>query len=215
MEKKRVDIENTIKKSLKVMLGIFISSLGAVFMFKSGLGSAPPATIIEGTKEYFNLTYGMAALFINIFFLSFMILFDRSIIYIGTIVVGLSSGPMIDIANNLMDLILPNFEISLLMKFLFVIIGSILAGIGTGYYISEDFGIGTLEGIMIILNKRLNIPMVYSKWILDIGFIVIGSLMGASWGLGTVISIIVVGPVMMYIINLKKNKKVVDNSKNN
>ena len=60
---------------------------------------------------------------------------------------------------------------------------------------------------MIILNKRLNIPMVYSKWILDIGFIVIGSLMGASWGLGTVISIIVVGPVMMYIINLKKNKK--------
>lgn len=193
--------------AFKIMIGLFIIGFGGAIMLKVGLGSPPQATIIEGASVFFKMDYAMGGLLINIIFFIILFFLDRELISVGTVLL-LLTGFLIEISTYIIDPLNLNL-LSYPMKIVAVIIGSIITGIGTGYYVSINAGVGAIDAMGIVLFKRTKLSMQMTRWITDILIFIIGVLMGGTWGIGTIISIIIVGPVMQIVLKFmdEKNKK--------
>lgn len=196
--------KHLIKASFKIMLGLFIIAIGAAMMLKAGMGSTPQATIIEGTTRFFNLDYTMGGLIANIIFFVILLFLDRDLISVGT-VLPLFMGFLIEVGTYIIEPLQID-GMTLVFRFIFLVIGSIIAGIGTGYYVGLDDGVGAIDAIGIILYRKSKLSLQMSRWITDIVIFIIGALLGGTWGIGTIVSIIIVGPIMQRTINFMEKK---------
>ena len=203
MEKTKIDAKTIIINTLKVCLGLLIAGIGTAFMFNAGQGSAPAATITEGVAVFSKLNYGLSGIIVNVLFLILLIFLDRSLINVGTVLATFCLGYFIDLGVFLLSP-LNIAGMSFMLKTIMMVIGCIITAIGLGYYIGVDFGSGAMDGMSIVLNKKLKIPFTYCRWGMDALLMIIGVVLGASWGLGTVASIVLTGPIMSYIINKMK-----------
>lgn len=201
-----MDWNRIITKTFKVLLGLFITGLGTAFLYELGWGSNPSATMIEGTSIFFNLSYGLAGIVINAAFLILLFILDRKLIGVGTVLTTFFFGYFIDIGVFLLSpLHIP--EMGMVLKVLMLIIGCLLTAIGLGYYVGQFFGAGAMDAMSVILHQRCNIKFSFCRWGLDIIMMVLGVLMGASWGLGTIGTILVTAPIMEFIIDRIKKKE--------
>lgn len=196
--------KHLIKASFKIMLGLFIIGIGAAMMLKAGMGSTPQATIIEGTTRFFNLDYTMGGLIANIIFFVILFFLDRDLISVGT-VLPLFMGFLIEVGTYIIEPLQID-SMTLVYKFIFLVLGSIIAGIGTGYYVGLDDGVGAIDAIGIVLYRKSKLSLQMSRWITDIVIFIIGVLLGGTWGVGTIVSIIIVAPIMQRTINFMEKK---------
>lgn len=87
-----------------------------------------------------------------------------------------------------------------------MLVGCTLTAVGLGYYVGQFFGTGATDGMSVIINERTNIEFKYCRWGMDFIIMIIGLLMGAAWGIGTVASIILTGPIMQFVIDWVKGR---------
>lgn len=200
MEKTNIDKKTILLNTLKVCMGLLVSGIGTAFMFGAGQGSAPAATIVEGLSVFTGISYGLSGIIVNIIFLILLVFLDKSLINVGTVLATFCLGYFIDFGVFLLGP-LNIMEMGFVMKAVMMLIGCVITAVGLGYYIGVDFGSGAMDGMSIVLNKRLKIPFTYCRWGMDALLMIVGVILGASWGLGTVASIALTGPIMSFIIN--------------
>ena len=80
--------------------------------------------------------------------------------------------------------------------------GIILFALGTGMYSAADLGRGSYEAVTFALAEKNNYQVKYVRIALDISVVIIGVLLGGKFGLCTIITVILSGP----IIQLSKNQ---------
>lgn len=199
------NINSKIIKTIKIIIGLLIAGIGTAFLFKLGWGSAPAATITEGVAIFFNTSYGLAGISINIIFLILLIILDKSLIGMGTLLATFFFGYFIDIGVYILTP-LKIVEMGITMQVLMMLIGCILTAIGLGYYVGQFFGTGAIDGMSVVINQRTNIPFKYCRWTMDIIMMLVGVFMGAAWGIGTIASVVFTGPIMQFVINKVKEK---------
>lgn len=194
-----------IGKTIKVLIGLLITGIGTAFLFLLGWGSNPAATMIEGTSVFFSLSYGIAGIAINIAFLILLFILDKKMIGVGTVLTTFFFGYFIDFGVWILGpLNIP--EMGMVFKIVMLLIGCVLTAIGLGYYVGQFFGAGAMDAMSVILHEKCNIKFSYCRWGIDILMMVVGVLMGASWGMGTIGSIILTAPIMEFVIR-KINEK--------
>lgn len=94
---KNTGIKSLLVKTLKICIGLFITGIGTAMMYMVNWGSAPAATIGDGVHVAFHLSYGVAGILVNIFFLVVLVFLDRKLISIGTILATFFMGIFIDV----------------------------------------------------------------------------------------------------------------------
>lgn len=195
-----------IIKIIRILIGLFIAGLGTAFLFQVGWGSAPTSTIIEGVANFFNIGFGPSSFAINIIFLVLLIIFDRSLIGVGTILAALFLGIFIDLGTFLIEpLSIP--EMTRLMKVPMMLAGCVLTPLGLGYYMGQFFGVGAVDSIAVIIFKRLNkIQFKYCRWGIDLLLMVVGIILGAAWGIATIASFVFTGPIIQYVVRWVRGK---------
>jgi len=191
-------IKMILVKSLVVFIGLLATGIGTSIMFQVGMGSAPPGTIIEGVKEFFNVSYGIAGIIVNFSFLVLLFFTERSLIGLGTIAM-LFFGYFVDLGNIIIaPLAIGN--LSGAMQILAMVLGCLVVAVGTGLYLGVNFGSGAIDGLSILFDRKLPLDLKYCRWITDALLVLVGALMGASWGLGTVVAVAITGPILQSII---------------
>lgn len=185
--------------TLRICLGLFITGIGTAMMYLVNWGSAPAATIGDGVHVAFHMSYGTAGILVNILFLIVLVFLDRSLISIGTILATFFLGIFIDVG---VFLIQPFYTdtFSVPAKAAILVLGGIITAIGLGYYVGVNFGIGAIDGMSVALNKKFNIPFTVCRWGVDILITLVGIALGGAWGAGTVVSVIITGPIMQVVI---------------
>lgn len=79
---------------------------------------------------------------------------------------------------------------------------AVLLGFATALYIKTGFGAGPRDAFMLALTQRTNIRIGIIRWIIEIAVVVIGILLGGSFGIGTLIFAILIGPSVDLFFNL-------------
>jgi uncharacterized membrane protein YczE len=171
------------------MSGLFLFGFAAAMMLRAQFGVDPWTVFAEG----FNVTWG--------FGIGWVIVISGLVVLL--IWIPLRQRPGIGTILNAL-LVGPSMEIGLLMVetpehffqrvFLFAA-GLLMMGIASGLYIGARFGPGPRDGLMVGFNARFGWPMWAVRTVVEVTVLAIGWTLGGSFGVGTVIFALAIGPL--------------------
>jgi uncharacterized membrane protein YczE len=108
---------------------------------------------------------------------------------------------LIALAIDIMEPFLPHPE-KLIYQLIQVLSGTILVGIGSGFYLTANLGPGPRDGWMTGLQRITSIPIGRVRTTIEIIALLIGWKLGGVFGLGTIIFAILIGPVVALFLQL-------------
>ncbi len=178
-----------------ISIGLMISSFGTALFYQAGMGSGAMATFSDGLHRLIHISYGTANMAANAVFLILLFVCDRRMIGVGTVLCVFLIGVFVDIGNAVLSW-LPIETASLPIRFACVLAGCAMMGVGLGLYVAVEQGYGALEGLVKYLCARTGLGFDKVKIGQDVLLTGLGILLGAEWGVGTLVSAATIGPIM-------------------
>ena len=91
------------------------------------------------------------------------------------------------------------FHISIGTASFVVALGMILFAVGTGLYASASLGRGSYEAVTFALAEKNHWQIKFVRMALDILVVVTGVLFGGKFGVCTLITVIISGPIIQFV----------------
>lgn len=196
---------NVSKYTIRILLlvgGVMIMALGGSFLLLSNFGGDAILVFQQGVSKLLgfsidNIGYGI--LIINIAFAILMTILDKKMLNVGTVIVALLMGPLIQVvltfnifseATNLTGQIIMN------------ILGCLILSLGVSLYLHAKLGYAPFEGLLIIIQNRFKIRYSIVKMGSDVLLFLIGWSLGGLIGIGSLLTIIIVGPAVDFYLKL-------------
>ena len=80
--------------------------------------------------------------------------------------------------------------------------GTLLVGFGSGIYLIANLGPGTRDGLMTGISKNYNKPISLIRFSIEFTVVFLGWLLGGTFGLGTIIFAVFIGPFISLSLNI-------------
>ena len=174
---------------LKLLIGLFLFSLGIVFTFRANIGYAPWDVFHSGISNKTGISIGTASIIVGLALLIIVKLSGEKL-GLGTVFNMFFIGMFIDFLLKIN--IIPKME-NIVFGIIMLIIGLFILSIGSYFYMISAFGAGPRDNLMVVLTRRTKIPVGICRSIIEISVTLIGWLLGGMIGFGTVIAAIGVG----------------------
>lgn len=195
------------KKIIIIVIGSIIAAYGITLALYAGFGGATLAVLWQGISRTFHISIGMASLIVAIIMIVFSFFYDRSQIHIGTIIYQLVYSLCVDLFANAHV-----YSTHLWVNALIMLLGVMLFAVGTGVYAAASLGRGSYEALTFSLAEKNGWQVKAVRMILDIVMVLTGVLLGGKFGICTIVTIIISGPIIQFTASkakkLLKNKDV-------
>ena len=145
-------------------------------------------------------TFGMASFMVALGMILFVVIYDRSQIHIGTVLYQIVYSACVDLFANCHI-----YSRYVWVNFLIMLLGVILFAVGTGLYASASLGRGSYEAVTFALAEKNNWQVKIVRMILDIVMVVVGVLLGGKFGICTIVTVIISGPVI-HLVNARSKQ---------
>lgn len=186
--------KNWWKKIVVIVIGSMIAAYGITLALYAGFGGATLAVLWQGLSETFHMSIGMASFMVALGMILFVVLYDRSQIHIGTVLYQIVYSACVDLFANCHI-----YSRYVWVNFLIMLLGVILFAVGTGLYASASLGRGSYEAVTFALAEKNNWQVKIVRMILDIVMVVVGVLLGGKFGICTIVTVIISGPVIQLV----------------
>ena len=199
---------NRIKESITMIFGILCMSIAITICSQVSLGTAPCTTLNLGLSHKLSISFGIIQLCVNLIFMIFVILFERKLIGLGTIVNMIGIGFLVDFFTPIYKIIIPHTQ-RLDIRLILLVIAIFIQTLGTSLYLTADSGVAPYDALTLILSKKTKISFSYCRIITDVTCVAIGFSLGSVIGIGTVILAFFTGPLVS-MWNVKVSKPLID-----
>ena len=189
------------KKIIIIVIGSIIAAYGITLALYAGFGGATLAVLWQGISRTFHISIGMASLIVAIVMIVFAFFYDRSQIHIGTILYQIVYSLCVDLFANAHV-----YSMHLWVNALIMLLGVMLFAVGTGFYAAASLGRGSYEALTFSLAEKNGWQVKVVRMILDIVMVIAGVLLGGKFGICTIVTIIISGPVIQFTAS--KTKKI-------
>ena len=178
----------------QLLLGLFFCCFGLAFTIEANLGLNSWDVFHDGFSKLVNVKIGFAGVITGFILLLGWIPL-KQVPFIGTIINILTIGNVIDLTM----LYLPAPEL-MYVRHLYLYFGTIVFAMGVGLYIGAGLGPGPRDGIMTGISK-LGPSIRVTRIGIDFSAFMLGVLLGGSYGYGTVVMVLSVGPIVQYSLS--------------
>ncbi|MCO5220554.1 MAG: hypothetical protein M9947_03105 [Thermomicrobiales bacterium] len=185
-----------MRRSVQLLIGLFLFGVGLAFVVRATLGAAPWDVLTLGISSRVSLTFGTISVIVSFVVLLIWIPL-RQKPGVGTIANALLVGPSADIGLFL----IPETE-TLWVRVAFMLGGITLVGFATGLYIGSRFGPGPRDGLMTGLHRVTGRPIWVVRTLIEATVLVLGWLLGGTVGVGTVAFVLLIGPICQYFMRI-------------
>ena len=200
--KKPLNIKPKIKTLLFLIFGLFLFGLGETLLLASGAGVSPWTVLAEGISIYSSYSVGWSTFWMSLAVLLLWIPLKQKP-GIGTILNVIIIALVFDYTLPY----LPNPE-NYGFKVLQVIIGVLITGLGSGFYLISNLGPGPRDGLMTGVQRITEKPIALVRSTIEVVVVFFGWKLGGTVGLGTIIFALGIGPaVAVGIYFVSKNFK--------
>ena len=185
-------------KTLMIVIGSIISAYGITL--------AILAILWQGLTNVTGMSIGTSSLIVAVAMIIFALFYDRKQINIGTILYQIIYSFFVDVFTKIQhytDIKAVNFVIMLL--------GIAIFSFGTGIYSAADFGRGSYEAVTFSLAEKNGWKIKIVRMVLDIIMVIIGVLLGGKFGICTIATVLLSGPIIQATVSTVKKSKILKN----
>jgi uncharacterized membrane protein YczE len=179
-------------RSASLLFGLFLFALGVVCILESKLGLSPWDVLNQGIAKHTVLSFGMAnvAVAVVVLFIGWSLGGKPGIgtvanaVLVGSLIQGLTSiGAVASLAHEPLGVRIP------------LLVGGVaLIGPASAFYIGADFGAGPRDTLMLVGARRTHLRVAVVRATLELSALVTGIVLGGTFGVGTVLFALGVGP---------------------
>jgi uncharacterized membrane protein YczE len=173
-----------------LMLGNWLYGTGEAILIKADIGQSPGTVLAQGIQNITGDTIGWTSFYISIGVM-FLWIPLKNKVGIGTVLNII----FVSVAIDVMMPVFPSPD-SYAVSVVMVLIGILVIGLGSAFYIPSNLGPGPRDGLMTGLHYRTGIPIGRVRFVIEAVFLLAGWLLGGSVGLGTVLVTVLVGEVV-------------------
>ena len=173
-----------------LMLGNWLYGTGEAILIKADIGQSPGTVLAQGIQNLTGDTIGWTSFYISIGVM-FLWIPLKNKVGIGTVLNII----FVSVAIDVMMPVFPSPD-SYAVSVVMVLIGILVIGLGSAFYIPSNLGPGPRDGLMTGLHYRTGIPIGRVRFVIEAVFLLAGWLLGGSVGLGTVLVTVLVGEVV-------------------
>src|SRR5699024_1124558 len=95
-----------------------------------------------------------------------------------------------------------------IMQFTNFALGIVLVAIGAGVYISANLGAGPRDTLMLLIVKKFGCSITIARTAMEIAVVITGYLLGGPVGIGTILMVFALGPIVQ--LSLEYSKKLLE-----
>jgi len=187
------------KRLLRLLWGLTLCGTGIYLEVRANIGLSPWDAFAMGISLHTGMHFGDAVLWTGAVVLAIDVLL-REKLGVGTILNAILVGKIVDLLDW-MDLV-PQMQ-SLLTGTGLLLAGLVLICIGSYYYISAGWGCGPRDSLMVYLSRRFRrLPIGLARFSVECTVLVVGWLLGAQVGLGTVLFMFGISFMLQLVFSL-------------
>lgn len=171
---------------IKLVFGLFLFALGSFLTIQANIGLASWEAFSIGIADLTNQTYGNILIISGLVILVVDVALKEKIGF-GTILNTILIGTFVDMiqAANIIPQ-MTNFFSGVVL----LLLGQVSICVGSYFYIGASLGCGPRDALMVALGKRMpNVPIGIVRGVIEGTVLLIGWLLSAKIGIGTVISV--------------------------
>ncbi len=186
---------------LALVVGLWIFGTGEAVLIAAGIGVSPWTVLAQGITEQTSFTVGEATFIVSVCVLLLWIPL-RETPGIGTILNAI----LIALSIDVMAPFIPEQE-SLPNAIVQSAFGVMMVGIGSALYLTANLGPGPRDGWMTGVQKKTNWPIGKVRVGIEIIVLSIGILLGGTFGLGTIMFALGIGPAVAISLGITERWK--------
>jgi uncharacterized membrane protein YczE len=181
-------------RGASLVFGLLVFAIAIVLIYESKLGLSPWDVLNQGLAKHTFLTFGTAniAVGITVLFLAWSlggtpwIGTVANAVLVGAFIQGLTSiGPVERLAHDGLPVRIP-----------LLVAGIALIGPASAFYIGADLGAGPRDTLMLVGTRRTRFRLGLVRGTLELTALVVGIVLGGTFGVGTVLFALLVGPIV-------------------
>ncbi|MFU0871325.1 YczE/YyaS/YitT family protein [Kluyvera sichuanensis] len=183
-----------LRRLIQLYIGLILYGVSTAVYVRANLGADPWNVFHLGVSGLTSLDIGMVMILTGAAVLLLWIPL-RQRPGLGTISNVIVLGLAADATLSLM----PPLE-SLWLRAVLLLLAVVLNGMATGMYIGAGFGAGPRDGLMTGIHARTGWPIRRIRTTIELSVLVIGMLLGGTFGVGTVLYALVIGPLIQIFL---------------
>ncbi|MFD1017695.1 YczE/YyaS/YitT family protein [Thalassobacillus hwangdonensis] len=182
------------------IIGLVVSSLGLALIIRSGLGVGPGDSVAVGLSLHLPVTVGTVMIISFLILLGVNAWLERSRPRIESIIPILIRGGTVDF---FLYVFLKDASYELWWsQWLVFTLGLLALGAGIAIYLRTPFPRIPLDHFMMIMNDKTKQSKSFIRILAESTLALIGFLLGAPVGIGTLIVALLLGPMIQYFYTL-------------
>lgn len=178
------------------VLGVLISGFSVGMFNFSAFGMDPFQVLAHGLWRYIPLGFGTFYLILNALMLIVIFLIDRHKLGLGTVINIFLLGYVVEFSSWLFDSLIP--VPTLATRTLLLAVGIVVICFGSSLYYIGDLGVSTYDAVALILSEKKVARFQYCRIGTDLICTAIGYFLGATVGVGTLITAFFMGPLISF-----------------
>lgn len=185
------------EKSRRIIMtisGVLIAGFSVGMFSFSAFGMDPFQVLAHGIWMHTPIGYGTFYSIINLIMLIFIFIIDRKKIGLGTFINIFLLGYVVQLSSWLLETWIPNPTFG--TRVIFLIAGIVIMCFGSSLYYIGDLGVSTYDAVALILSEKKVARFQYCRIGSDLICTLVGYLLGATVGIGTVITAFFMGPII-------------------
>ena len=184
----QLNFKPKVKTLMYLVFGLILFGLGESLLVTANIGGGPWLVLHQGISFKTGYTIGITTFIVSIIVLFIWIPLKQRP-GIGTILNVIIIAIVIDLSLTH----LPYPEIFIL-QFLQVIMGVLLVGLGSSFYLIANLGPGARDGLMTGTQKITKLSFSLTRTLIEFSVLALGWYLGGIVGIGTVIYALGIGP---------------------
>ena len=179
---------------MSLVFGLVLFAVGIVLIYESKLGLSPWDVLNQGLAKHTFLTFGTANIAVAVVVLCVAwslggapgIGTVANAVLVGSFIQGLTSIDAVGgLSHDALDARIP-----------LLVCGILLIGPATAFYIGASLGAGPRDTLMLVGARRTRFRIGIVRGALELTALVIGIILGGTFGVGTVLFAFGVGPIV-------------------
>ena len=184
------------KRLIMCISGVFLSGVAAGIFGFTAFGMDPFQVFAHGLWGLTPLSYGTFYVILNGILLAFMFFFNRRMIGLGTIINLFLLGYVVEYTDLILGRAFPSP--SVFLRVALMVFALVLASLAASLYFVAEMGVSAYDWIALTISDKKKWAFRIVRIATDFICVLTGGLLGATVGIGTVLTAFCMGPIIQF-----------------